>query len=117
MSNNRLPYLDYMVEVLNACARALRGDISSYLQIIPILSIVIITYFPAGKSLDDRFMPKERGCRDPELREKMIRRTGCSVTGCRKVFGRALMPKVPCLSQVIITRLPFENPGHPVLEG
>ena len=32
-------------------------------------------------------------------------------------FWKGFDAKGPCLSQVVITRLPFENPGHPVLEA
>ena len=32
-------------------------------------------------------------------------------------FWKGFDAKGPCLSQVIITQLPFENPSHPVLEA
>jgi ATP-dependent DNA helicase DinG len=32
-------------------------------------------------------------------------------------FWKGFDAKGPCLSQVIITRLPFENPSHPVFEA
>ena len=32
-------------------------------------------------------------------------------------FWKGFDAKGPCLSQVILTRLPFENPGHPIMEA
>ena len=32
-------------------------------------------------------------------------------------FWKGFDAKGPCSSQVIITRLPFENPSHPVMEA
>ena len=51
-----------------------------------------------------------------ELRQKMIEEQDVLLLGAES-FWKGFDAKGPCLSQVIITRLPFENPSHPVLEA
>ena len=51
-----------------------------------------------------------------ELRSKMMEEGDVLLLGAES-FWKGFDAKGPCLSQVIITRLPFENPGHPVMEA
>ena len=51
-----------------------------------------------------------------ELRDKMLEEGDVLLLGAES-FWKGFDAKGPCLSQVIITRLPFENPSHPVLEA
>ena len=51
-----------------------------------------------------------------ELRAKLIEEGDALLLGAES-FWKGFDAKGPCLSQVIITRLPFENPSHPVMEA
>ena len=51
-----------------------------------------------------------------ELRAKLIEEEDALLLGAES-FWKGFDAKGPCLSQVIITRLPFENPSHPVMEA
>ena len=61
-------------------------------------------------------MLRERGFLDPNVRERMIEEEDVLLLGAES-FWKGFDAKGPCLSQLIITRLPFENPDHPVLEA
>ena len=51
-----------------------------------------------------------------ELRSKMVEEEDILLLGAES-FWKGFDAKGPCLSQVILTRLPFENPGHPIMEA
>ena len=116
MANNRLPYLKFMVELISACASSIEGgtlvlftnysDLKHcYLELLP-------RWQKTGRSV---YAPGE-GLSRSELREKMIEEQDVLLLGAES-FWKGFDAKGQCLSQVIITRLPFENPSHPVLEA
>ena len=51
-----------------------------------------------------------------ELRSKMMEEGDVLLLGAES-FWKGFDAKGPSLSQVILTRLPFENPGHPIMEA
>lgn len=116
MSNNRLPYLDYMVEVLNACATSIEGGTLVLFTNYSDLKHCYHNLLPRWKKLGRSVYAQGEGLSRSELREKMIEEQDVLLLGAES-FWKGFDAKGPCLSQVIITRLPFENPGHPVLEA
>lgn len=116
MSNNRLPYLDYMVEVLNACATSIEGGTLVLFTNYSDLKHCYHNLLPRWKKLGRSVYAQGEGLSRSELREKMIDEQDVLLLGAES-FWKGFDAKGPCLSQVIITRLPFENPGHPVLEA
>jgi ATP-dependent DNA helicase DinG len=116
MSSNRLPYLDYMVEVLNACATSIEGGPLVLFTNYSDLKHCYHNLLPRWKKLGRSVYAQGEGLSRSELREKMIEEQDVLLLGAES-FWKGFDAKGPCLSQVIITRLPFENPGHPVLEA
>jgi ATP-dependent DNA helicase DinG len=116
MSSNRLPYLDYMVEVLNACATSIEGGTLVLFTNYSDLKHCYHNLLPRWKKLGRSVYAQGEGLSRSELREKMIEEQDVLLLGAES-FWKGFDAKGPCLSQVIITRLPFENPGHPVLEA
>ncbi|MGA1116326.1 MAG: ATP-dependent DNA helicase [Opitutales bacterium] len=51
-----------------------------------------------------------------ELRKRVVEEGDALLLGAES-FWKGFDAKGSCISQVIITRLPFENPGHPLLEA
>ena len=51
-----------------------------------------------------------------ELQDRMLEETDVLLLGAES-FWKGFDAKGPALSQVIITRLPFENPNHPIMEA
>ena len=51
-----------------------------------------------------------------ELQGRMLEETDVLLLGAES-FWKGFDAKGPALSQVIITRLPFENPNHPIMEA
>ncbi len=51
-----------------------------------------------------------------ELRSRMLEEGDVLLLGAES-FWKGFDAKGSCLSQVILTRLPFENPGHPIMEA
>ena len=51
-----------------------------------------------------------------ELRSRMMEEGDVLLLGAES-FWKGFDAKGPSLSQVILTRLPFENPGHPIMEA
>lgn len=116
MSSNRLPYLDYMVEILNACATSIEGGTLVLFTNYSDLKHCYYNLLPRWKKLGRSVYAQGEGLSRSELREKMIEEQDVLLLGAES-FWKGFDAKGPCLSQVIITRLPFENPGHPVLEA
>jgi len=116
MSNNRLPYLDYMVELINACASSIEGGTLVLFTNYSDLKHCYQNLFPRWQKLGRSVYAQGEGFSRSELRQKMIEEQDVLLLGAES-FWKGFDAKGPCLSQVIITRLPFENPSHPVLEA
>ena len=116
MSNNRLPYLEYMVEVLHACASGIEGGTLVLFTNYSDLRFCYQNLLPRWKKIGRSVYAQGEGLSRSDLREKMIEEQDVLLLGAES-FWKGFDAKGPCLSQVVITRLPFENPSHPVLEA
>ena len=116
MSNNRLPYLEYMVEVLHGCATSIEGGTLVLFTNYSDLKFCYQNLLPRWKKLGRSVYAQGEGLSRSDLRDKMIEEQDVLLLGAES-FWKGFDAKGPCLSQVIITRLPFENPSHPVLEA
>jgi ATP-dependent DNA helicase DinG len=116
MSSNRLPYLDYLVEVLHACASSIEGGTLVLFTNYSDLKHCYHNLRARWKKLGRSVYAQGEGMSRSELRDKMLEEGDVLLLGAES-FWKGFDAKGPCLSQVIITRLPFENPSHPVLEA
>jgi ATP-dependent DNA helicase DinG len=116
MSTDRLPYLDFMVEMLHSCASSIEGGTLVLFTNYSDLRHCYQTLFPRWQKLGRSVYAQGEGMSRSELRQKMIEEQDVLLLGAES-FWKGFDAKGPCLSQVVITRLPFENPSHPVLEA
>jgi len=116
MSSNRLPYLDYLVEVLHACASSIEGGTLVLFTNYSDLKHCYHNLRARWKKLGRSVYAQGEGMSRSELRDKMLEEGDVLLLGAES-FWKGFDAKGPCLSQVIVTRLPFENPSHPVLEA
>jgi ATP-dependent DNA helicase DinG len=116
MSSNRLPYLDFMVEMVNSCASSIEGGTLVLFTNYSDLRHCYQSLLPRWQKLGRSVYAQGEGMSRSELRQKMIEEQDVLLLGAES-FWKGFDAKGPCLSQVIITRLPFENPSHPVLEA
>ena len=116
MSSNRLPYLDFMVEMLHSCASSIEGGTLVLFTNYSDLRYCYQNLMPRWQKLGRSVYAQGEGLSRSELRQKMMEEQDILLLGAES-FWKGFDAKGPCLSQVIITRLPFENPSHPVLEA
>ena len=105
-----------MVEGVKACATSIEGGTLVLFTNYSDLKHCYHHLLPRWKKLGRSVYAQGEGYSRSELREKMIEEQDVLLLGAES-FWKGFDAKGPCLSQVIITRLPFENPGHPVLEA
>ena len=109
-------YLKYLVEAIFSLSRAKSGGTlvlftnyadlhHCYEQLRPRWSKTHRSLYAQGKEFSRS-----------ELAKKMIEEGDVLLLGAES-FWKGFDAKGQCLSQVILTRLPFENPNHPLLEA
>ena len=116
MSQDRLPYLDYLVEIIHSCGSSIEDGTLVLFTNYTDLKYCYQNLLPRWQKLGRSVYAQGEGMSRSELREKMIEEQDVLLLGAES-FWKGFDAKGPCLSQVIITRLPFENPSHPVLEA
>jgi ATP-dependent DNA helicase DinG len=71
---------------------------------------------PRWQKLGRSIYAQGEGYSRSELRERMLDEGDVLLLGAES-FWKGFDAPGPALSQIILTRLPFENPGHPILEA
>ena len=116
MARNRLPYLNHLVEAIHGLASRVSGG-----------NLVLFTNYgdlrhchdvlrPRWQKLGRSLYAQGEGLSRTELRKRMLEEGDVLLLGAES-FWKGFDAPGSALSQVILTRLPFENPNHPVLEA
>ncbi len=115
-SSNRGHYLDYLTKAIDGVARSLEGG-----------TLVLFTNYtdlrycheqlkPGWQKLQRSIYAQGSQYSRSELRKRVIEEGDVLLLGAES-FWKGFDAKGSCISQVVITRLPFENPSHPLLEA
>ncbi len=116
MQGDRSKYLNYMIRTIYLLSSSLEGG-----------TLVLFTNFADLRFCYEQLRPlwakhnrsiyaQGKDYSRTELRKKMIEEGDVLLLGAES-FWKGFDAKGQCLSQVIITRLPFENPNHPLHEA
>jgi len=115
-AQNRALDQRYLAERLRACCLAVQGG-----------TLVLFTAFSDLRAAAEAVRPAVEAAGRPFLQQgvdgprmelvKRMRTTGNAVLFGTETFWTGVDVPGPALSQVILTRLPFENPSHPILEA
>ena len=116
MGQNREPYLNRLTEVVHACASGMGGGTLVLFTNYADLRHCYHTLRPRWERLGRSLYAQGEGYSRSELRNRLVEEGDALLLGAES-FWKGFDAKGACLSQVIITRLPFENPGHPLLEA
>ena len=115
-AQNREPYLKVLAEVIHACSSGIEGGtlvlFTNYADLRHCYNVLRPRWGRLGRSL----YAQGEGYSRTELRNRLVDEGDVLLLGAES-FWKGFDAKGACLSQVIITRLPFENPGHPLLEA
>lgn len=116
MSQNREPYLKRLTDIVHACSSGIGGGTLVLFTNYADLRHCYNTLRPRWKKLGRSLYAQGEGFSRTELRSRLLSEGDVLLLGAES-FWKGFDAKGACLSQVIITRLPFENPGHPLLEA
>lgn len=114
--SNREHYLEYLTRAIGGLAQSVEGG-----------TLVLFTNYSdlryCYEQLKPRWAQMQRSIyaqggefSRSELRKRVIDEGDVLLLGAES-FWKGFDAKGSCISQVIITRLPFENPGHPLHEA
>jgi ATP-dependent DNA helicase DinG len=116
MEKNRSAYLDFLSQVVNQLARSVEGGtlvlFTNYSDLKSCYRDLLGQWTKYGRSL----YAQGEGYSRSELRKRMIEEGDALLLGAES-FWKGFDAKGSCLSQLIITRLPFENPSHPLQQA
>ena len=115
-SADRSIYLDYITKAIHGFAQSIEGG-----------TLVLFTNYsdlrycheqlkPSWHRLQRSIYAQGTQYSRSELRKRVIDEGDVLLLGAES-FWKGFDAKGSCISQVIITRLPFENPSHPLLEA
>ena len=116
MGKDRLPYLNYLVESIHVSASQIQGGTLSLFTNYADLRHCYDVLRPRWQKLGRSIYAQGEGYSRSELRERMLDEGDVLLLGAES-FWKGFDAPGPALSQIILTRLPFENPGHPILEA
>jgi len=116
MGKDRLPYLDYLVEAIDVSAAQIQGGTLSLFTNYADLRFCYDALRPRWQKLGRSIYAQGEGYSRSELRERMLKEGDVLLLGAES-FWKGFDAPGSALSQVVLTRLPFENPGHPILEA
>jgi len=113
---NRIPYLSCLTEMVHSCSAGIEGGtlvlFTNYVDLRHCFNALRPRWEKLGRSL----YAQGEGHSRTDLRNRLMAEGDVLLLGAES-FWKGFDAKGPALSQVIITRLPFENPGHPLLEA
>ena len=115
-TRDRSPYLKYLTEAIYSLAAAVEGGTLVLFTNYSDLQFCYHTLMPRWKRTGRSLYAQGEGYSRSELRSRMMSEGDVLLLGAES-FWKGFDAKGPSLSQLIITRLPFENPNHPVLEA
>jgi ATP-dependent DNA helicase DinG len=115
-ARDRAPYLDFLTEVVARLAEGIEGG-----------TLVLFTNYADLRFCHQQLKPKWHSLgrsiyaqgdlyARSELRRRVLDEGDVLLLGAES-FWKGFDAKGSCISQVILTRLPFENPSHPLLEA
>ena len=113
---DRSTYLKCLVRSIDASSRYLEGGTLALFTNYADLEYCYHNLNSSWSKIGRSVYAQGQGFSRSELRSKMMEEGDVLLLGAES-FWKGFDAKGPCLSQVIITRLPFENPGHPVMEA
>jgi ATP-dependent DNA helicase DinG len=113
---DRSVYLKCLVQSISSSARSIEGGslvlFTNYADLEYCYHNLKSPWAKLGRSV----YAQGQGFSRSELRAKMMDEGDVLLLGAES-FWKGFDAKGPSLSQVILTRLPFENPGHPIMEA
>ena len=113
---NRALYLKCLVKAIDTAARSMEGGTLVLFTNYADLEYCYHNLRGPWSKLGRSVYAQGQGFSRSELRNKMVEEGDVLLLGAES-FWKGFDAKGPCLSQVILTRLPFENPGHPIMEA
>ena len=113
---DRSIYLQCLVQSIYSTARAIEGGSLALFTNYADLQYCYHNLKPLWTKLGRNVYAQGQGFSRSELRAKMMEEGDVLLLGAES-FWKGFDAKGPSLSQVILTRLPFENPGHPIMEA
>ena len=116
MGQNRMPYLTCLSEVIHACSAGIEGGTLVLFTNYADLQHCFQALRPRWEKLGRSLYAQGEGYSRTDLRNRLMEEGDVLLLGAES-FWKGFDAKGPALSQVIVTRLPFENPGHPLLEA
>ena len=116
MEKNRSVYLGFLSKAIDQLSRSVEGGtlvlFTNYSDLKYCYRELIGKWAKNGRSL----YAQGEGFSRSELRKRMIEEGDALLLGAES-FWKGFDAKGSCLSQLIITRLPFENPSHPLQQA
>ena len=116
MGDQRNFYLDFLVNAIDSLASGIEGGslvlFTNYNDLKYCHQFLRVKWQKKGRSVYAQGTDYSRS----DLRSKMMEEGDVLLLGAES-FWKGFDAKGPSLSQVIITRLPFENPNHPIMEA
>ena len=113
---DRSMYLKCLVKSIDSAARAIEGGTLALFTNYADLEYCYHNLRSIWSKLGRSVYAQGQGFSRSELRSKMMEEGDVLLLGAES-FWKGFDAKGPSLSQVILTRLPFENPGHPIMEA
>ena len=113
---DRSSYLKCLVKSVDSSARAIEGGTLALFTNYADLEYCFHNLKSSWSKLGRSVYAQGQGFSRSELRSRMMEEGDVLLLGAES-FWKGFDAKGPSLSQVILTRLPFENPGHPIMEA
>ena len=113
---DRSVYLKCLVKSIDSAARAMEGGTLALFTNYADLEYCYHNLRSVWSKLGRSVYAQGQGFSRSELRSKMMEEGDVLLLGAES-FWKGFDAKGSSLSQVILTRLPFENPGHPIMEA
>ena len=113
---NRIPYLTCLSEMIHSCSAGIEGGTLVLFTNYADLRHCFHTLQPRWEKLGRSLYAQGEGYSRTDLRNRLMDEGDVLLLGAES-FWKGFDAKGAALSQVIVTRLPFENPGHPLLEA
>lgn len=113
---DRSAYLDYLVEAIFRQARSHEGGTLALFTNFSDLRFCYQRLRSKWKKSFRSLYAQGEGFSRSQLRRRMIEEGDVLLLGAES-FWKGFDAKGSCLSQVIVTRLPFESPGHPLFQA
>ena len=115
-SANRAHYLEYITKAIDGLARSIEGGTLVLFTNYSDLRYCHEVLKPGWNRLQRSIYAQGAQYSRSELRKRVIEEGDVLLLGAES-FWKGFDAKGACISQVVITRLPFENPSHPLLEA